>query len=279
MDTGHREHVERQNAILDRVLRILTNDDRVLGIVTIGSTVRGERDAFSDIDIACYLRDEARSGREELYDQVGAVAPLLCRLWIYDLNALYLFENGVRLDLDFYRPSDMQESRWYLRSNTQTLHDPDGALAEQLPLHDEAEAPSHPKYFEPGDPMLIDWWFWMFRQIVCWAKRGAQGGHRAFDKLAAAASSLAEARTKLAEMRRWTLGIGGYLGAVDPECARSLAETYPHPCAGELIACAERLLAEYERICPAYCARAGVPYPARRVEVLHHLLEEFELLD
>ena len=144
MDTGHREHVERQNAILDRVLRILTNDDRVLGIVTIGSTVRGERDAFSDIDIACYLRDEARSGREELYDQVGAVAPLLCRLWIYDLNALYLFENGVRLDLDFYRPSDMQESRWYLRSNTQTLHDPDGALAEQLPLHDEAEAPSHP---------------------------------------------------------------------------------------------------------------------------------------
>jgi hypothetical protein len=278
MGVGHSEHVERQDGILELVLGILTSDDRVLGVVTIGSTVYGARDAFSDIDLACILRDEARTGREELYNQVGNVAPLLCRLWIYDLYALYVFENGVRLDLDFFRPSDMRAKGWFERSNTRILHDPEGVLAEQLPLHDGPEPPAHPQYFEPGDPLLIDWWFFEFRQIVCWAKRGAQGGPRAYDKLAGAARELAEARSKLVDMRRWTLGVGGYLGAVDPECASRLAETYPHLCAEELILCTGRLLAEFERICPAYCAQAGVPYPARRVEVLHHLLEEFKQL-
>jgi len=95
--------------IVEEVLRILRHDDRVLGIVAIGSYARGEHDAFSDLDIGCYLRGEERTGRQELYDQVGAVAPLLCRLWIYDVNALYLFENGVRLDLDFYRPSSLSD--------------------------------------------------------------------------------------------------------------------------------------------------------------------------
>ena len=213
---------------------------------------------------------------------MGEIAPLLCRLWIYDVNALYLFENGVRLDLDFYRPSDTQKHTGYMRSSTVILHDPDGILAASLHLSDQPEAPAHPKWFEPGDPTFVDWFFWMFRQIVCWAKRAAQSGSRAFEKLTAAVDSLAQVRTRLVEMRLWTLGWHSgwqaYLGQADPACAQRLAQTYPRFQAAEVIACARLLLDEYERLCPAYCQKVGLPYPAHKVDVMRSLIAEFEQL-
>jgi len=275
---NHDEHRTRQTIILEEVLRILKHDERVLGIVFLGSYARGEQDAFSDLDISCYLRDEERAGRQELYDQVGAIAPLLCRLWIYDVNALYLFENGVRLDLDFYRPSDIPKNTFYLRSSTVIHHDPDGILAESLPISDKFEPAAHPKWFQPGDPTLVDWFFWSFRQIICWAKRGAQGGYRAFDKLSSAAASLVEVRANLIAMHLWRLGAQDCLERIDPACARRMADTYPHLQPGELIECAKRLLDEYEIICPPYCQKTGIPYPAHKVEIMRSLLGEFEQL-
>lgn len=275
---NHIEHRKQQEAILDQVLAILKGDGRVLGIVAAGSSARGEQDAFSDLDLGCYLRDEERTGRQELYDQIGEIAPLLCKLWLYDLYALYLFENGVRLDLDFYRPSDISKNTSYVYTNTVILHDPDGVLAKSLFLSDKPRAAEHPKWFQPGDLAMIDWFFWMFRQIVCWAKRGAQGDYRAFGKLSAAVDSLSEVRTRLIEMRLWTLGIQNYLSRVDPECAQRMAQTYPRLKAEELIQCAKLLLDEYERICPAYCQKTGVPYPANKVTVMRYLIAEFEQL-
>ena len=60
---NHDEHRSRQALILEEALNILRNDNRVLGITAIGSYARGEQDAFSDLDIGCYLRDEERRGR------------------------------------------------------------------------------------------------------------------------------------------------------------------------------------------------------------------------
>ena len=107
MEMNHAEHRKRQSEVLEQTLTILQGDRRVLGIVMAGSYARGQHDAFSDLDVGCYLRDTDRTGRQELYDRVAEIAPLLCQLLVYDLHALYLFENGVRLDLDFYRPSDI----------------------------------------------------------------------------------------------------------------------------------------------------------------------------
>jgi hypothetical protein len=57
----------------------------------------------------------------------------------------------------------------------------------------------------------VGWFLWMFRQLYAWTKRGAQGGERGFDKLAAAADSLQGVRASLVEMRLWTLDRGDYL--------------------------------------------------------------------
>jgi predicted nucleotidyltransferase len=275
---NHSEHRKLQSEVLDKTLTILQNDKRVLGIVMAGSYARKQHDAFSDLDMGCYLQDENRTGREDLYDRVAKISPLLCRLWIYDLNALYLFENGVRLDLDFYRPSDIPNAS-EVYTDKEVIYDPDGVLSKLLPKSGSVREAKHPAWFEPGDPAMIDWFFWMFRQIVCWAKRGAQGDHRSYNKLTNAMNSLAEVRTRLIEMRLWTSGVQDYLSRVDPELARRISKTYPHFNAGEIIESAKLLLDEYAYICPMYCEKTGAKYPAHKVEIMHKLIREFEQLE
>jgi predicted nucleotidyltransferase len=275
---NHDQHRNLQQDIINQVMRILKNDEHVLGCVYAGSFARGEQDAFSDLDLACYFRDEERTGREKIFDQVGNIAPTLWQLYIYDVHALYLFENGVRLDLDLCKPSELANpSEVY--TDMVIAYDPDGILRQLLPKESALQPAKHPKWFEPGDQAMIDWFFWMFRQVVCWAKRGAQDDHRSYDKLTNSISSLAEIRTRLVEMRLWTLGFKDYLGRADPNLALRIAKTYPHFEASEIIESAKLLLAEYEMICPAYCQKAQASYPARKVEIMHQLIHEFEQLD
>jgi len=175
-------------------------------------------------------------------------------------------------DLDIANPS-------YVYQDAVIEYDPDGKLRQGLPKAQSLPPAEHPKWFEPGDPAMIDWFFWMFRQVVCWAKRGAQKDYRSYDKLANAVNSLAEIRSRLIEMRLWTLGIKDYLVRADPDCASRMAKTYPHLQADEIIQCARGLLAEYENLCPGYCQKAGAIYPARKVEIMYRLIEEFEGLE
>lgn len=272
---SHSKHRELQAEVLRETFSILQDDDRVLGIAMGGSHARRQHDAFSDLDMRCYLRDEDRTGRGELYSRVAEISPLLCKLWIYDLHALYLFENGVRLDLDFCRPSDiLRVSEVY--TDLEIIYDPDRVLSHSLPRSGRVKAAEHPKCFEPGDPAMIDWFFWMFRQIVCWAKRGAQRDYRSYNKLADAMDSLAEVRTRLIEMRLWISGTQDYLSRVDPEFAQRISQTYPHLNAAEIVESAKLLLKEYEYVCPAYCQETGAMYPAHKVVIMHDLIGEFE---
>jgi len=155
---NHDQHRKFQQEIVNQVLTILKNDEHVLGCVFAGSLARGEQDAFSDLDLACYLRDEERTGREEIFYQVGRIAPTLWQLYIYDVHALYLYENGVRLDLDFCKPSDLSNpSEVY--TDTLIAYDPDGVLYQLIPKVPTLQPAKHPKWFEPGDPAMIDWFF------------------------------------------------------------------------------------------------------------------------
>src|SRR5438128_1713057 len=79
-------------------------------------------------------------------------------------------------------------------------HDPYGELTRVAngSRYQFEEAP------QPRD--RIEWCFWMFRQIVCWALRGQQADVRSFDKLTAAVDSLSQVRFYLQSMRLWTAG-------------------------------------------------------------------------
>ena len=267
---NHDEHRRRQQVVLDRTLAILKESPSVLGVALYGSYVLGREDAFSDIDLACYLSDEPLSGREALYGAVSKQAPLLCDMWLWNVHALFLFEDGVRLDLDFHPPSALAKHGWMKRAKV--LHDPTGALVRAATESDfQGEEAS-----KPGEP--IDWFFWMFRQIVCWAKRGEQGDIRTYDKLAGAVQSLSEVRGTLERMRQWTLGWRDYLRHADPVMAEHLADSFPTLTAKDIMRCARVLLLEYERICSDFCAKAGIEYPARKVEVMKRLMDEFDAI-
>jgi|GEM_PF-2108060 len=267
-------HKKHQADVLYAVMGILRADDRVLGVALTGSYSKGKNDAFSDIDLMCYFKTEERSGRTELYNAVGAVAPLLCRLWLYDLNALYLFENGVRLDLDFHPPSALKQLMW--SNQCRILHDPAGALASAAR---ESKGPSesapHPPHFRAGDPGFVDWFFWMFRQVVCWTKRGAQGGEKAYDKLSGAVESLSQIRTHLVLMRQWVYGQRDYAANIDLDQTARLAATFPRLEPTEILNCASRLFDEFERVGPEYCQKAGLPYPTQKAAVMKCLMQEF----
>ena len=94
--TGHELHRLRQDHVLDRTLAVLKAGADVLGVVATRSYARGDRDAYSDLDLMCFLRDEERSAQPELPQLVAAVTPTLSVLYLYDKHALYFFAKGVR---------------------------------------------------------------------------------------------------------------------------------------------------------------------------------------
>jgi hypothetical protein len=127
-----------------------------------------------------------------------------------------------------------------------------------------------------GDPAYVRWFLWMVRQVYGWTKRATQDDCRAFDKLFDAGSSLQLIRASLLEMRRWTLGATDYFDIVDTETATELREAYGRFVPAEVLDSTRRLLAIYERICPAYCDKAGITYPADDVIALWRVPDEFD---
>lgn len=271
---SHEELKNRQTEILNKTLEILKNSEKVLGIILTGSYARGEEDGFSDIDMACFLSNEERTGREELFDQIEKIFPVLSKLYVYDKNALVLFENGVRLDLDFNKPSEISKED---KNKAKILFDPQGILEKDLGSA-FASQDTLSIVWNDNEGSLVDWFFWMFRQAYCWAKRGQQEDKRSFDKLNNSICTLSSIRSKLIEMRLWTVGKKGYLKEVDPEFATRLVATYPIFDAYEILKANRFLLEEYKRVLPEYCQKVNISYSTEKVKKMEQLLAEFDQL-
>lgn len=270
-EDGRRMQAEALSAVLD----ILQRDQRVLGVSLGGSCATGRNDVFSDLDAACWLRDEARTGRSELYERVTDQFPLLCKLWLYDRHALYLFANGVRLDLDFNRPSDLNRGH---RRLDRILFDPDGVLSRNLTCVPENLLPTPAQYF-PSELALVEWFLWMFRQAYGWAKRSQQRGPGWYGKLHGAIDSLDQMRQKLVDMRLVIEGRGDQLDQIDPQLIEQLADTYPNFEPVAVLAATRLLLPICVKLCTAYCTKVGVIFPEAKFETLTALLHEFDRLD
>jgi hypothetical protein len=129
----------------------------------------------------------------------------------------------------------------------------------------------------PDAATAVDWYFWMFRQAYCWAHRAGQGDHRWYDKLAGAHDSLRQVREGLVNLRLWTLDTGDYhIGRADPVFADSLSQTYPRFETAETLTATRRLVDAFERVAPAYCAKAGIEFPAGKLTLLRGMLDGFD---
>jgi hypothetical protein len=60
--------------------------------------------------------------------------------------------------------------------------------------------------------------------------------------------------------------------------AARLSDTYTRLVPTELLTATLTLVTEYERVCPLYCSKSGVFYPAERVAILRRVLADFDQL-
>lgn len=246
-------------------MELLSSSPALLGATLDGSHAQDQHDAFSDIDLTCSLSDETPGVREALIEQLAQLAPLFCRLWVYGRYALFLYENGVRLDVDFVDRdtfvAHVQQGR------SRLIHDATGEFGDNANSGDRSDVvAAHPPHFSPGDPTYIDWYLWMFRQAICWCRRAAQGGEPSYEKLAGAIDSLAQVRASLVAMRIWVHGKKDYLSNIDPSLATKLLATHPKPDPADVLRNAFELFGLYESIAAMYCDRAGIAYPAEKIK-------------
>lgn len=263
--------MQTQNDVLD----ILKSSNQVLGVINTGSLVQNENDAFSDIDIECFMKDEKMTGVKDLVYKVEKISPLLSRLWIYGKNGLFLFENGVRLDLNFYKPGEIFNFNIHL---ARILYDPMNALGMGLNKSVDLEPYPHPSW-NIDEFEYIDWYFWMFRQVYCWTKRGQQRTYKSFDKLNIAIDSLSKIREGLISIRLWLHGSRNYLTKVDSNFTNRLQNTYPHLDSEDIVKCTRLLFDEFKQLIKPYCKKRGIDYPIHKVEIMEKMLDLFDTVE
>jgi predicted nucleotidyltransferase len=102
-----RSETARQEAIVDRVHRLLRKDGRVLSAWLVGSLAQGAGDRFSDVDLYIVPRDEyyqdVYSEREDLAQSLGDVLSTFEVIWPNCEMLLVIFRNGIELDLCYCR--------------------------------------------------------------------------------------------------------------------------------------------------------------------------------
>jgi predicted nucleotidyltransferase len=283
----HEHFIKLQDETLKTAVGLLEKEPAVVGLVLYGSVVNGMNDAFSDIDMICYLSTPDETVIGNLISRIANIHPLLSKLWIYGKNSLFLYCNGIRLDLDILPEEEIRNLQ---ADRMKILYDPSGKISSAVP-EKKSNQPMHPKYFKPGQE-VTDWFFWMFRQVYCWIKRGAQGGERSFDikrgahggersfeKLYAAYASMNEMRQVLIEMRRWTLGSDGYWQIDDPGFAALLLGTFSSLSPDDMLKAVRSLFVAFEYACGAYCVKSCTDYPSEKIVTMKTMLDIFDALD
>jgi predicted nucleotidyltransferase len=268
------QHIKLQWKTISNVQNILKSFDQVIGIFLMGSHTKNEEGAFSDIDLGVVFKDVNRPGKEKVFNKIAEIHPLLCKLCLYDKNALYLYENGVRLDLDFLTIDDIK--KWDL-SKAKILYDPTELLKKKK-SEDKKKPPklaSKPKWREE-DGELVDWFFWMFRQVYCWTKRAEENKERSFDKLNSAQTSLHTIREKLIEMKVFNHGKWDYLINIDSDYAEKMMSTFTNLNPTNMLKTTRDLFDLFVNTLIDYCKKTGSELPTHKVDVMNNLFDEYD---
>ena len=267
------KYIILQKETITKVVKILKNNKNVLGCLLVGSVGIEKNDVFSDIDLICFLKNEEKIGREEIFSQVANIYKVLSKLYLYDKFALYLYENGIRLDLDFYKSSEVKPID---KNNAKILYDPESFLIKHLSDKVIEKSPM-PKWNDnEGD--LEEWFLWMFRQVYSWSRRAELNKIKSFDKLLTSYNSLSEVRNKLLDIKRFMMKKRDYIQADDPQFTERISKTFPSFNAKSIIEANAKLLNEFELLMPLYYNQISKIYSKEKVEKLKDILNEFAKL-
>lgn len=249
--------------------------ESVEGIFLVGSHAVDQNTAFSDVDLCLLFETDEREELQQIHDAISKLLPTMSTLFLFDKEGLYLFENGVRLDVSFIKPSEFAD--WTLKK-CKILKDRSGVISEKVAeTKDKVASASKPKW-NPSEGEFIDWFFWMFRQIYCWTKQAEQNPEKRFNKLYSSLSSLQSVRDKLLEMRIYINGSWDYLNNIDPELAGKLQGTFTSMDSKEILKATRDLLEIYVEVGREYCKKTSSEFPEEKFEKMRELFNLFDAL-
>ena len=271
---NHSDYKTLQSEVFQKVVNLLKQDVRVLGIVLSGSMAKDKNDAYSDIDVDCYLKEGMENAGKELHEKIAKILPVFSSLWLYGKYSLLLLENNIRLDVTFWTTKDMEKFDFV---SEKIFYDPTGMVEKTLKNNPKKIA-KHPKW-NPDEFEYIDWLNWMFRQVDAWAHRGGLNGDKAFEKFNNAIDSLAQIRKALIEIKLWLYGEPEYLKKIDEYFVKRLSQTYPQLNKEEILRCNRLLLAEWEKMLIPYCEKREIEAPKNKLEMLKTMLDDLEKVE
>lgn len=265
--------VEVQHQTIDMLVGLLSTYPEVECAFLMGSHAKGEASAYSDIDVAVVFTEKTRPKRQEIFEGIAVLHPVLSWLWLFDQQGLFLYENGVRLDVDFLMREELET--WNL-AGTKIIYG-SSTWYQQKAQHDSniTEPVEKPKWTDDNGDM-IDWFFWMFRQVYCWTLRGESNFERRFEKLNSALASLQTTRDKLLDMVVYLNGVWDYLNNIDKKLADELASTYSDMDTNNIKDSTRRLFEVFVVVGKRYCERVGKTFPAEKVITMRNLFDEFD---
>jgi hypothetical protein len=160
-------------------------------------------------------------------------------------------------------------------SEAKVIYDPQNKYQHKATKNKPTSVPK-PQWREE-DGNMIDWFFWMFRQVYCWTRRGATNQERGFNKLYSSQASLKSIRDKLLEIAIYLNGKWDYLNNINRSLANGLAMTFTDLTPDNMNKATRHLFDIFEVVAKKYCEKEGKPFPQEKVVAMRKLFDEFDL--
>ena len=191
------------------------------------------------------------------------------------MEGLFLFENGMRLDVTFIKPFEFKE--WTL-NKVKVIQDISGKVkSKYAQTKNILEKQSKPKWND-AEGAYLDWFFWMFRQIYCYIMQAELKPYKRFDKLDSAQSSIKSVRDKLINMIVYLYGKKEYIDSIDKNMSSELEKTYTSLNTQEMLLATRKLAEIYEVLGKEYADKNKLIFPGNKLITMKQLFDEFDQL-
>ncbi len=107
---SYEEHLKCQQIVIDKACEVAKQYTDVVGIYLSGSHALNDNTPYSDVDLEILFDSDTRDSRKKIHEDLISIFPTLSNLYLYDKDGLFLYENGVRLDVAYIKPTDFQSS-------------------------------------------------------------------------------------------------------------------------------------------------------------------------
>lgn len=143
-----------RDAVVDRLVDVCADDDRVVAVFEGGSRARGEADEHSDVDVTVLVRDddlaEMRAGKDGFVRKIGDA------LFVEDFGlehmAFVILDDGTELELHFFAVSALDEIH---AGPHRVLLDPSDLLRGRVFPPQQPDARARPEQLRE-----VLTWFW-----------------------------------------------------------------------------------------------------------------------